>query len=53
MGQIVQGTVPGRQNEKETIVYIHFGMGTLDVAVGDLAYRKAVRAGVGQILRMC
>lgn len=53
LGQIVQGSVPGRQNESETIVYTHFGMGALDVAVGDLVYRKAVQAGTGQILRMC
>lgn len=52
LGDIVLGKMPGRQSDDEIIVYTHFGMGALDVAVGDLVYRKAVRANVGRMLRL-
>ena len=29
------------RNDEEIIIYTHMGMGALDVAVGDLIYRRA------------
>ena len=52
LGEIVLGRKPGRESEEEIIVYTHFGMGALDVAVGQHVYRKAVEAGIGQMLRL-
>ena len=50
MGDIVTGKLPGRVNDDEIIVYTHMGMGALDIAVGDLIYRRAVEQGVGTII---
>lgn len=47
LGEIVTGRLPGRENDEEVIVYTHMGMGALDVAVGDLAYRRSVERGIG------
>lgn len=52
LGEVILGKKPGRESEREIIVYTHFGMGALDVAVGDLAYRKARDAGIGHTLRL-
>lgn len=52
LGDIVLGRTAGRQREDEIIVYTHFGMGALDVAVGELVYQKALRAGIGQTLQL-
>lgn len=50
LGEIVAGKVPGRTGDDEIIVYTHMGMGALDVAVGELAYRRAVARGVGTVI---
>ena len=50
--EILSGAKPGRERDDETIVYTHFGMGALDVAVGKLIYDKAVKVNAGQIIRM-
>ncbi|WP_369518111.1 ornithine cyclodeaminase family protein [Intestinimonas butyriciproducens] len=50
LGEIVAGKVPGRTSDDEIIVYTHMGMGALDVAVGDLAYRRAEARNVGTII---
>lgn len=50
LGEIVAGRVPGRTSDDEIIVYTHMGMGALDVAVGDLAYRRAVERDMGTVL---
>jgi ornithine cyclodeaminase/alanine dehydrogenase-like protein (mu-crystallin family) len=47
MGEIVTGTKPGRQNDKERIVYTHLGMGAHDVILGYTAYTRAVKQGKG------
>lgn len=50
MGEIVTGKLPARENDDEIIVYTHMGMGALDVAVGDLIYRRAVEQGIGTMI---
>lgn len=52
LGEIVCGKVPGRENDKERIVFSHMGMGTLDIAVGARLAQKARSLGIGQTLRL-
>jgi len=47
MGEIVTGKKPGRQNDKERIVYCHAGMGSHDLAVAKVAYTRAKEKGIG------
>ena len=52
LGEIICGKCPGRENDRERIVFSHMGMGTLDIAVGVHLVEKARRLGVGQTLRL-
>lgn len=52
MGELTAGRCPGRERDDEIIVYTHMGMGALDVAVGDLVYRRAEEQGIGQIVHL-
>lgn len=52
MGEITTGAKPGRQNNQERNVYTHAGMGSHDVAVAMVAYRKAKEKGVGTTVRL-
>ncbi|MBI4318835.1 MAG: hypothetical protein HY675_10115 [Chloroflexi bacterium] len=52
LGDIIVGRKPGRENDRERIVYTHLGMGALDIAVASHAYRKAMEKGIGQRLRL-
>ncbi|MCK9216609.1 MAG: hypothetical protein M0P77_01620 [Firmicutes bacterium] len=52
LGEIIAGKVIGRENEKERIVYTHKGMGALDVAVGDIVYKNAKKAGIGNMIKL-
>lgn len=45
LGEIVAGTTKAREHEKEIIVHTHFGTGSLDVAVAQIAYKKAMESG--------
>ena len=47
LGEIVAGRKPGRRRENEIILFSHMGMGSLDLAVGQLVYRRAVEQGIG------
>ena len=47
LGEIVTGKKAGREHDDELILFSHMGMGSLDVAVGQLIYRRAVEQGVG------
>ena len=50
LGEVATGKCPGRENDDEIIVYTHMGMGALDVAVGDMIYRRAEEKGVGTVI---
>ena len=52
LGEIICGRIPGRESDRERIVFSHMGMGTLDIAVGARLAEKARRLGVGQTLRL-
>lgn len=47
IGDIVSGRKPGRENDDEITFFKTVGMALLDVAVGNLVYRKAVEKGLG------
>lgn len=47
IGEVVLGRKPGRESEGEVTIFKAVGMAVLDMAVGMLAYRKAVEAGRG------
>lgn len=48
IGEIVSGERSGRDDPMQRIVAIPIGMAICDIALGDLVYRKAREAGVGQ-----
>lgn len=47
IGEVVAGRKPGRENDREITIFKAVGVAVLDMAVGMLAYRKAVEAGRG------
>ena len=51
LGQIVAGVKPGRENERETILFWHRGLSITDIALGHALLSKAAPRGVGQRLR--
>jgi alanine dehydrogenase len=51
LGQIVAGVKPGRENERETILFWHRGLSLSDIALGHAMLEKAKALGVGQTLR--
>jgi len=51
LGEIVAGLRPGRERDDERILFWHRGLGTTDVALADLLYRRALELGVGQTVR--
>lgn len=51
LGQIVAGLKPGRQSDRETILFWHRGLSLSDIALGHAMLQKAKALGVGQMLR--
>ncbi|MSQ54422.1 MAG: ornithine cyclodeaminase family protein [Betaproteobacteria bacterium] len=51
LGQIVAGTKPGRENDKENILFWHRGLSITDIALGHAMLQKAQQTGIGQRLR--
>ena len=52
MGEIVTGKIPGRENDRERIIYTHLGMGAHDVALAKIAYDNAKKAGMGTMVKI-
>lgn len=50
VGEIVLGTKPARENERERIFFHAVGMGLLDIAVGTRLLRRAEEEQVGTLL---
>lgn len=50
MGDLAVGRVQGRASDEERILCFNLGVAIEDVAMADLAYRRALQAGVGTIL---
>jgi ornithine cyclodeaminase len=51
LGQIVAGLRPGRESDRETILFWHRGLSLSDIALGHALLAKATAAGTGQRLR--
>jgi alanine dehydrogenase len=51
LGQIVNGTRPGREHDDERILFWHRGLAILDIAVGLAILRRAEKAEVGTMVR--
>ncbi len=51
LGQIVAGARPGRQDDRETILFWHRGLSLSDIALGAAMLEKAQNLGIGQRLR--
>ena len=51
LGQIVAKSKPGRENDRETILFWHRGLSTSDIALGHAMLEKAKILQAGQILR--
>lgn len=47
IGEVLQGKVVGRENDKEIIVFKTVGIGTQDLVTAKSVYDKAVEQGVG------
>jgi alanine dehydrogenase len=52
LGEVVNGTRPGRTGDAEITVYKAMGHVIEDIVAADIAYRAAVERGVGQRLQM-
>lgn len=50
IGQILNGTLSPRTDKLTRVIYNPFGLGALDMALGNLAYELAETAGVGTVL---
>jgi len=48
LGQILNGTRCGRENDDEIIYFNAVGAGILDIAVVTRCYRKALDGGIGK-----
>ena len=52
LGDIINGTVPGRESEDEFVITSSHGIALSDVAVAEMILRKADEKGAGQILTL-
>lgn len=50
VGDIVSGTIPGRENEREITLYESVGFAALDIAVAIAVYEKAIHSGIGTMI---
>jgi ornithine cyclodeaminase len=50
LGQIVNGSKPGREDEKERIIFIACGMAVFDISWGYELYTRAQQKGIGERL---
>jgi len=47
LGEIVAGKKPGRENDRETIIFDSTGMALQDVAAATIVYERALASGIG------
>jgi ornithine cyclodeaminase len=52
IGEIADGAKPGRQNDRERIVFWHRGFAVSDIVLGDHIFREAKSRGLGQMLTL-
>ena len=49
IGEVLEGSVPGRRSASEVTVYKSLGVAAQDLAAASLVYRRAVELGVGTL----
>ena len=49
LGDVLDGRIPGRENDDEIIVFETVGVASQDLAAAKIIYEKAVEAGVGTV----
>lgn len=52
LGQVVSGQKPGREDDREVIIFSPIGLGLHDIAVAQRLYETARRKGLGQKLTL-
>ena len=52
IGEIVAGLKPGRTEQDETTVFVSTGLAIQDAATAKMAYKKALREGIGRIVEI-
>jgi ornithine cyclodeaminase/alanine dehydrogenase-like protein (mu-crystallin family) len=48
LGDVANGTIPGRQSSAEVTLFKSLGMAVEDVAAAHLTYRRATERGLGR-----
>ncbi len=51
LGEILNGSEPAHAENSRTTIFTPFGLGALDVGVGELVRNLALREGAGQEVR--
>jgi N-[(2S)-2-amino-2-carboxyethyl]-L-glutamate dehydrogenase len=51
LGDILNGVVPARQDSHKLAIFSPFGLGVLDLALGQLAYKLAIAENMGQTIK--
>ena len=52
LGQVVSGQKPGREDDREVIIFSPIGLGLHDIAVAQRLYERARSEGLGQKLTL-
>ncbi len=52
IGQVVTGSIPGRENEEQRVILATGGMGIEDISWGYTVYQQAIEKGLGQKLKL-
>lgn len=48
LGELITGQIVGRRNAEDITLFNSVGVGLLDLAIGRLAYDRALDRGLGQ-----
>lgn len=51
IGEIINGVAPLQKNNNKTTIFSPFGLGILDLALGDLVYKLAIEQNKGTIIK--
>lgn len=53
LGEVICGKKPGRANSQEITIFDSTGLAIQDVAIADLAYKKAIQRKIGKWINIC
>jgi N-[(2S)-2-amino-2-carboxyethyl]-L-glutamate dehydrogenase len=51
LGDVLNSTTPGKQNKSQITIFSPFGLGILDIALGQLAYKLAIEQNLGTTIQ--